>query len=163
MSSFVEGVGPNILRDWMGAALGTQLGSGICRKVFVYGLNPKFVIKVEQSGFQNAVEREIWSAVKETQYAKWFAPVHHISGLGCLLLMSRTVPAPRKIFPKRMPDFLGDLKYSNFGLLRGKLVCHDYGTVTNFLHGFTREKINFRKAEWWDSEDGSTFDDGART
>jgi hypothetical protein len=120
------------------------------------------VIKIERAGYQNAVEREIWLATKSTQYAKWFAPVHHISGLGTTLLMSRTVPAPRSAFPKRMPDFLGDLKYSNFGLLAGRLVCHDYGTVANFLHGVTG-KIRMRKAEWWDAGDGSSFDDSGKS
>lgn len=159
MSSFVEGLGPNILRDWMGAALGKKLGGGIGRQVFVYDLYPNYAIKIEQSGFQNVMEWEIWRAVKKIPgYARWFAPVHHVSGLGSILLMDRTLPAPRKAFPKVMPDFLGDLKYSNFGLLRGRLVCHDYGTLVNFLHGFTG-RITTRKADWWDAGDGSSFDD----
>lgn len=163
MSQFIDELGLNTLRDWMALALGKKLGGGIGRTVFVYDLNPRYVIKIESSGYQNAIEREIWGAVKTTQYARWFAPVKSISGLGTIILMERTLPAPRRAFPDRMPDFLGDLKYSNFGLLRGKLVCHDYGTVSNFLHGFTRTKIRFRKSDWWDSEDGSTFDDTAKT
>jgi hypothetical protein len=162
MSTLVDRLGPNILRDWMGSALGKRLGDGVGRKVFVYDLNPKFVIKVEESGFQNVVEHEIWRAVKETTWAKWFAPVRHISGLGSILLMERTLPAPRSRYPDRVPKFLGDLKYSNFGLLQGRLVCHDYGTLTNFLAGnHGAEKM--RKAEWWDAGDGSSFDDGTKS
>lgn len=161
--SFVEDLGLGTLRDWMNAAVGSKLGGGIGRQVFVYDLNPRFVIKVEKNGYQNVVEWEIWQATKDTQYAKYFAPARHISGMGTILLMERTLPAPRQAFPKRMPDFLGDLKYSNFGLLRGKLVCHDYGTITNFLHGFTRSKIRYRKAEWWDAGDGSSFNDSGKT
>lgn len=159
LSKFIDTLGPNTLRDWMAAGLGTQLGSGSGRTVFVYDLNPRYVIKVERAGYQNAIEHEIWLATKDTIYAKWFAPVRHISGLGTILLMDRTVPAPRSAFPKKMPDFLGDLKYSNFGLLAGKLVCHDYGTVTNFLKGFAGSRMRMRKADWWDANDGSSFDD----
>lgn len=158
MSAFIDGLGSNILRDWMANALGKKLGGGIGRQVFVYDLNPQFVIKIEQSGFQNVVEREIWLATKTTKHAKWFAPVRRISGLGCILLMDRTLPAPRSSFPKKMPDFLGDLKYSNFGMLRGKLVCHDYGTLCNFLHAVP-SRVKMSKAQWWDAGDGSTFDD----
>ena len=163
MSKFIDELGPNTLRDWMGAALGTRLGDGSGRAVFVYDLNPRFVIKIERSGFQNAVEREIWQATKDTQYGKWFAPVRHISGLGTILIMERTVPAPRSAYPKKMPAFLGDLKYSNFGLLRGQLVCHDYGTISNFLAGVTTGKVPMRKAQWWDAGDGSSFDDSGKT
>lgn len=162
MTRIVEELGPNVLRDWMGAALGQPLGDGIGRKVFVYELNPRYVIKIERSGFQNVIEWEIWSAIKDTAWAKWFAPARHISGFGSILLMERTLPAPRSAYPKRVPTFLGDLKYSNFGLLRGKLVCHDYGTLTNFLAGnHVSEKL--RKADWWDQNDGSSFDDSAKT
>lgn len=158
MSNFVQDLGQNILRDWMGAALGSRIGSGIGRSVFVYDLNPRYVIKVEQSGFQNVIEWEIWRAVKDTMWAKWFAPARHVSGLGSILLMERTLPAPKSKYPKKVPTFLGDLKYSNFGLLRGKLVCHDYGTLTNFLAGnHASEKM--RKADWWDAGDGSSFDE----
>lgn len=161
MGNLVDELGTNTLRDWFTCALGSKLGGGIGRQVHVYDLNPRYAMKVERNGFQNSIEWEIWRAVKTTQYAKWFAPCRHISGLGTILLMDRTVPAPRSAFPKKVPEFLGDLKYSNFGLLRGKLVCHDYGTVTNFLAGFTRTKIRMRKADWWDAGDGSAFDDSS--
>lgn len=160
MSAFVDSLPVGILRDWMIAACGTKLGGGIGRTVFVYELNPRFVIKVEQSGYQNVIEREMWDAVKNTPYKRWLAPVHHISGYGTILLMERTLPAPRSKYPKMMPAFLGDYKYSNFGLLRGRLVCHDYGSFVNQSNGIN-EKM--RKADWWDSNDGSTFDDGGKT
>lgn len=161
MSKFVEDLPPSILRDWMSAALGKKLGGGVGRTVFMYDLNPRYVVKVEESGFQNVVENEIWGAIKTTRYAQWFAPVHYMSGLGTILLMDRTLPAPRSVFPKRMPEFVGDLKYSNFGLLKGRLVCHDYGTLCNFLAAVPA-KVKLRRAQWWDAKDGSTFDDRAR-
>jgi hypothetical protein len=162
MSDFIQGLGPNLLRDWMSAALGKRLGDGIGRDVFVYELNPRLVIKIEKNGFQNVIEWEIWRAIKNTAWARWFAPARHISGLGSVLIMERTVPAPRSRYPARVPKFLGDLKYSNFGLLRGKLVCHDYGMLTNFLAG-NHDSAKMQKAQWWDAGDGSSFDDQAKT
>lgn len=159
MSTFVESLPPSILRDWMNCGLGKKIGTGIGRQVFVYDLNPQFVIKVEESGYQNVIEYELWNAVKDTPYRKWFAPVRHMSGMGTILLMDRTLPAPRKAYPKRMPVFLGDYKYSNYGLLNGKLVCHDYGSMICATNGLSKK---MRKADWWDSNDGSSFDDGER-
>jgi hypothetical protein len=158
MSAFVDGLPQSILRDWMNSALGKRIGEGIGRQVFVYDLNPQYVIKVEQSGYQNVIEYELWKAVKDTPYRKWFAPVREISGMGTILLMDRTLPAPRKAYPKHMPAFLGDYKYSNYGLLRGRLVCHDYGSMIIATNGITGA---MRKADWWDANDGSSFDDGA--
>jgi hypothetical protein len=160
MSEFINGLPASILRDLMNAACGVRLGRGIGRDVFVYDLNPRFVIKVERSGFQNVVEWEVWKAVKGTPFEKWFAPVRHISGLGTVLLMDRTLPASRSRYPKRMPVFLGDYKFSNYGLLNGRIVAHDYGSMVNISNGLTKK---MRRAEWWDAEDGSTFNDGSRS
>jgi hypothetical protein len=157
MTAFVDDVGFGTLRDWMNSVLGKKLGAGIGRHVFVFDIDPRYVAKVETGGFQNVIEHQIWDASKDTQYAKWFAPVTFISGMGTVLLMERTTPAPPSAFPAWMPDFLGDLKYSNFGLLRGNLVCHDYGTLANWMRGFSRDKLNYRKADWWHAGDGSSF------
>lgn len=156
MSAILDSLSIGLLRDWMASALGKQVGSGIGRQVFVYDLNPHFVIKIEQTGFQNAIEWEIWRSVSSTTYARWFAPCRHISPCGMLLLMERTLPAERSKYPKRMPMFLGDYKYSNYGLLRGKLVCHDYGSMLAAHNGLSSK---MRRADWWDANDGSTFDD----
>jgi hypothetical protein len=159
MSKFVDDLSPGILRDWMLAACGKKLGGGVGRTVFVYDLNPNFVIKIEESGFQNVIEWEMWKVVKASPHQRWLAPVRHISPSGAALLMDRTLPAPRSKYPKRMPEWIGDYKYSNFGLLNGRLVCHDYGSFVNQSNGIN-EKM--RKADWWDSMDGSTFDDGGK-
>lgn len=159
MSKFVDDLPSNTLRDWMMATCGRRLGGGIGRQVFVYDVDPRFVIKIERNGYQNAVEWEVWQTVKGTPYARWFAPVHMVSPYGAVLLMRRTVPAARARYPKRMPIFLGDYKYSNYGLLNGRLVAHDYGSMANFSNGLSKA---MRKADWWDAGDGSTFDDSAK-
>lgn len=160
--SFVDRLPQSILRDWMRAACGKKLGNGIGRTVFVYGLNPRYVIKVEEEGFQNIIESEIWKAIKDTKFARWFAPVRDISGLGTILLMDRTTPAPKSAFPKLVPEFVGDLKYSNFGLLRGRLVCHDYGTLTNTLAAIPA-RVKMRRAKWWHAGDGSSFNEEGKS
>lgn len=156
MSQFVEDLSPMILKDWMNYVLGKKIGNGIGRQVFVFELNPKWVVKVEQSGYQNVIEYEMWKAAKGTKYAKWFAPIEYMSGMGSVLLQQRTLPAPRRAYPKRMPVFLGDYKYSNYGLLGGRLVCHDYGSAIIASNGLNGK---MRKADWWDAGDGSSFDD----
>lgn len=159
MTAFVDNLPIATLRDWMNLACGKKLGGGIGRQVFVCDLNPQFVIKVEESGFQNVVEWETWKAVKDTPFAKWFAPARHISGYGAVLLMDRTLPAPRAKYPKKMPVFLGDYKYSNYGLLNGRIVAHDYGSQINLSNGLSAK---MRKADWWDANDGASFDDGGK-
>lgn len=157
MSTYVEELQPSILREWMAHTLGKKLGGGIGRSVFVYELNPAYVVKVDaKRGFQNPIEWEVWQLVKDTPYAKWFAPCRAISAYGSVLLQARTLPAPRARYPKKMPEFLTDYKYSNYGLYKGRIVCHDYGSAIAFSSGITAK---MRKAEWWDSDDGSTFDD----
>lgn len=161
-ASFIDTVSHGVLRDWLHSAIGTRLGGGVGRKVFVYELNPAYVIKIEDvaASFQNVVEYEVWNAVKATTYARWFAPVRRISATGSILLMERTLPAPRARYPKRMPVFLGDFKYSNYGMWKGRIVVHDYGSMINFSNGILN--AGMRQAKWWDANDGSTFNDAVK-
>lgn len=61
--------------------------------------------------------------------------------MGIALIQSRTHPfidkeefdmAVAKVPGKKLPSFFDDVHYGNFGLLDGRLVCHDYG-FTHFL------------------------------
>lgn len=157
--SVAESLPVSILRDWINLACGKKLGEGIGRQVYVYDLNPTLVIKIETSGFQNIIEWEMWHATASTKHRKWFAPCKHITGNGTVLLMQRTLPAPRAKYPKRMPVFLGDYKYSNYGLIGSQLVCHDYGSAVIATNGLSD---TMRKANWWDALDGSTFHNSER-
>lgn len=156
MSKFVDDLPASILRDWMTYTLGKKISGGIGRTVFVHEMNPAWVVKVETAGYQNVIESEMWRAVKGTKHSRWFAPVVALSGMGSVLVMERTLPAPRSKYPKRMPVFTGDYKYSNYGLLAGRLVCHDYVSSIIASNGLGD---TMRKADWWDANDGSTFDD----
>jgi hypothetical protein len=123
------------------------IGTGIGRQVFSSAVFKDAVIKVESSAgsFQNIIEWETWQRIKETKFAKWFAPCVHISPCGSLLIMAKTVPALE--YPEQMPAFLTDFKRANYGMLNGQFVCHDYGTNLLFENGMTKR---MKKVEWWD-------------
>lgn len=122
---------PNTCKeDLVRMICGDYLGGGVARRVFAHGLDPRLVVKVEvqSCSFQNIAEWHAWEDVQHTKWADWFAPCHYISPCGTVLLQSRTKPAGRAfIYPKRLPNFFTDLKPANVGLLKGRLVVHDYG------------------------------------
>lgn len=110
-------------------------------------MRPDLVAKVEtgSGSFQNVQEWEFWQAWCETKdVRRWLAPCADISPCGTILLQERTTPIPPGKFPDKMPDFLTDMKRSNYGLLKGKVVCHDYGRVV------ATASTTLRKAHWWE-------------
>jgi hypothetical protein len=131
--------------DAMNMLLGTPLGYGSARQVYVNDLNPTQVVKVEQaaSSFQNVLEWEVWKVVQDSRIAMWFAPCRFISPDGRLLIMDRTQQPSS--FPERIPAIFTDLKYTNFGQLGKQFVCHDYGLL-RLACGFS---TRMRKADWW--------------
>lgn len=133
-------------RDLFRLICGEKIGSGVAREVYVYNLNPEYVVKIETLGcsFQNVVEWGAWDDFSEVKsVAKWLAPCLHISPCGTILVQRRTDPIGPSEAPKRMPKFLTDFKYSNYGRLDGKIVCHDYGTLIYDLD----ERL--KAADWW--------------
>lgn len=136
-----------IHRDAFHMLVEERLGSGIGRTVWSSEVLPGCVVKVEENArsFQNVIEFETWHRVKGTEFERWFAPCRWISPNGSVLVMERTTTATN--FPARMPVFLTDFKRRNYGLLKGKLVCHDYGTNLLFERGMSRA---MKRADWWD-------------
>jgi hypothetical protein len=63
---------------------------------------------------------------------------------GRVLLQKKCDPIPDNYnLPTKVPEFLTDLKRSNFGFLNGKLVCIDYGmTIIN-------TSLKLKKADWY--------------
>jgi hypothetical protein len=139
---------PTIQRDFMLSMLGRQLGEGIARRVFLMDLRDDLVVKIEDGArsFQNVLEHEAWERVKGTEFGKWFAPVEWISACGMVMLMKRTMPAQPKQLPARLPVFLTDTKRTNYGMLNGKFVCHDYGTNILMERGMSKA---MHKVDWW--------------
>ncbi len=126
---------------------GDLLGSGVARHVYPYGLDARMVIKFEQEhNFQNTTEWQVWNHVKHTDFARWFAPVEFISPCGRILIQRRTQAFETdKKLPERIPAFFTDTKIENWGLLKGKPVCHDYGYHLLLEQGMTKR---MKKAEW---------------
>lgn len=121
--------------------VGEQIASGTFRDVYECPLLPDCVVKIEDKAqsFHNIAEWEVWNLVKDTRWARWFAPCRTISSAGAVLIQARTQPA--KAFPKNIPNFFADLKLENFGLLDGRFVCHDYGYNYLLDHGLAAGKL----------------------
>lgn len=130
---------------------GKRLGSGIHRDVFTFMPNKEYVIKVAKSDSEsravNLIEAKIWSEIHSTPAAKWFAPVFDVSESGKFLLQRRVEQLPKEEYPKKIPHFFTDTKYSNFGWIKGVgFVCIDFGSF-NIFRGISTKMV---KAEWWE-------------
>jgi hypothetical protein len=138
-----------VSHDFFALFCGERLGDGIGRAVYAHAQDEDLVLKFEtRSGsFQNIIEWETWQEVQDCKYAKHFAPCVDISHCGTVLIMKRTRPLVKEMLPKRMPEFLCDFKVANYGLLDGKLVCHDYGFTLLMTHGLSKKT---RKADWYE-------------
>lgn len=139
--------------DLFDALLGKKIGKGSARSVYEHRLDPDYVVKVElvAGSFQNIIEAKLWAEVEGTPFAKWFAPVVYISACGTVIVQKKVETPRLSEYPEKIPHFFTDRKYQNFGLLKGKLVCFDYGT-TILSRGFTNK---MQKSKWWsdDNED----------
>lgn len=130
---------------------GELLGEGCARETYALKLNPNLVMKVEnvQRSFQNVLEWEIWKRAQGTKWEKYFAPCVSISSSGSVLIMDRTEPIRLSEAPKRLPDVLTDIRLGNFGLLNGRVVCHDYGVGDILGIGIENIKmVNVKREEW---------------
>lgn len=120
------------------------IGSGAFREVFVCRLNNDWVVKVEKDhdwrNFQNVLEMNIWSEFREVKsVAQWLAPCRFMSPNGRILIQDRCAPLRADEMPNKLPAFLTDVKYENFGKLNGRVVCVDYGMVIMNLSTRLRE------------------------
>jgi hypothetical protein len=137
-----------LARDVGHFLVGDHLGGGQYREVFAYGPDPKRkVIKLEDgyASFANIREHDAWRALRDTAYARWLAPCLDISGNGIMLIQARTTPVKFDDLPKEVPAFFTDLKRSNWGRYKGRIVCHDYGNHLLLKKGIT---ARMRKADW---------------
>lgn len=119
-------------REFTGIYLGKPIGSGAYRRVYEHCLDDSLVIKVEEEpgDFANVIEHMLWKEIEHFKVlARWFAPVIAISPSGSVLLQKRTLPIQKKHLPKRIPNFLFDVKHDNWGMIDGHPVCHDYGNI----------------------------------
>ena len=139
----------NIARELLSFLINEpMIGEGIYRCVYPWEPCNKHVVKIEPgSTFNNVTEWNVWEAVRFTQHSKWFAPCMEISPNGKVLVQMRTKPITRARLPKYVPAYFTDLKLSNWGILHGRPVCHDYGCNLMLENGITNR---MRKANWRD-------------
>lgn len=135
-----------ISSDFFDLMCGEYLGGGCGREVYVCRVDPDFVVKIETGvgRFQNPMEWRVWQEMCDKPEGNWLAPCVSISPNGAVLIQRRTDPLRKREMKKypKLPNFLGDIKMDNFGILGGKLVCHDYGYVR---WGYN---TTLRKVDW---------------
>lgn len=148
LSEFAN-LGNSVLVDMASMLCGDLIAAGSQRSVYACRIRPDLVIKIETNArsFQNIEEYNTWNWIKDTDYAKWFAPVEFVSSCGILIMQKRTEPGPMLGYPSKMPAFFTDMKYQNFGWLGKQMVCHDYGINLLRNDGLTKR---MRKVRWWD-------------
>lgn len=129
---------------WM--LCGAKIGEGAARKVYHCRTNVNYVVKIETraQSFQNIAEFETWEWVQSGPLAKWFAPCEFISPCGLILMQRKVEPVRIAELPKRLPSFLCDLKSENFGIMDGRFVCCDYGTVPSSIKSASRKLVPAR-------------------
>jgi hypothetical protein len=121
--------------EFFRAMLGDLLGEGRDRYVFQSVFNKNEVIKFDMSlENSNVIEWTVWNDIKHDKAtAKWFAPVIKMSPCGRVLVMRKAdMYRDRSTYPKRLPSFFGDIKYTNFGFIGNQCVCVDY--AINYLN-----------------------------
>jgi hypothetical protein len=60
--------------------------------------------------------------------------------------MRRTTTIPYGQYPKEIPALFTDVKKSNWGMLDGKPVCHDYAFFP--IYFVVKGKSKFKKPKW---------------
>lgn len=137
-----------LYKELRSLVLGDLLGQGRDRKVYICKLNSDYVVKIEELAqcFQNISEWETWGwLVSKPAMSRWLAPCEFISNGGTMLIQRRVEPLRKADLPAKLPDFLCDLKQENFGMLNGKVVCCDYGTLHSVVR---RAPKGLVKAVW---------------
>ncbi|OGB23337.1 MAG: hypothetical protein A3I66_01340 [Burkholderiales bacterium RIFCSPLOWO2_02_FULL_57_36] len=128
---------------------GPELGSGQYRQVYEHIFDKKLVVKHDSgTNWSNVNEFQIWCEFRDTPLGKWLAPVEWISPRGLWIVQARTKPIPIGKFPKKVPALFADLKPSNWGMYKGRPVCHDYGNHSLYTVG--RASVSQLKPVVWE-------------
>lgn len=125
--------------DLMNLMCGNLLGSGLYRHVYSGKQDATLVIKYEARNDRccNRVEWDLWRYMAEEELGKWLAPCIAISPDGSWLIQKRTEPLQYAQLPEKIPRIFCDTKIDNWGMLDGRVVCHDYGNA-NMLYEIVR-------------------------
>lgn len=135
-----------------------QLGYGQDREVWKLRGLP-YVAKIAKiDPAQNWKEWLFWSNVSGTELEKWVAPCIAFASSGRILIQAQTKPVLNRLFPKKIPSILTDLKVQNWGTYEDRVVCHDYGT--SYVYSTAFKKIEYAEADWWDGETSTYLKSG---
>lgn len=152
---YTERYGLLAQNDLASLFLGEKLGAGTYRDVYALGIDKDLVVKIEARNdnegnphFCNVAEMDIWLHSRDHAWRKWLAPCLFISNYGAVLIQRRTQPCPLSKLPKKVPNFLADLKPENWGLYDGRPVVHDYGN--HAVYHVARGAHKMVKGHWHD-------------
>lgn len=136
-----------LAKDLFHMCMGDEVGNGASRSVYVWRVDPSYVIKVDEGGdFDNVAEWEAWDAAKGTPAARWLAPVKFISPGGTFMLQKKTRPIEVHELPTHVPAWMTDFHEGNIGVLNGRPVFHDY--ANNKIAQFGMNTKRMVKAKW---------------
>lgn len=111
--------------------IGDHIATGAFREVFYYRPDHNFVIKFElnEQSFDNSTEWRIWNYFAKKPLGKWLAPCVEISPCGVILIQRHCADVVGPELPAEVPHLFTDLKPSNWGLYKKRVVCRDYANL----------------------------------
>lgn len=119
-----------IAEDMFNTLTGALIGAGQYRSVYIHRWRDDLVVKVEFGALlhgHNFSEWKNWTDYRDDKVVgPWLARLHWISANGRIVVQDRTSPIRSSEVPAKVPKFIDDLKFSNLGMLGGRLVVHDY-------------------------------------
>jgi hypothetical protein len=134
--------------DLINLLCGKQLGAGQYRTVFQCAIDPERVIKHDNGdNFSNINEWQIFSEFEGTPLEQWIAPVFWLSPRGLWLIQAKTTPIAAGQLPKKVPAIFADTKPDNWGMYKGRPVCHDYGNH-NLYNLARRSALVLKRPDW---------------
>lgn len=131
---------------------GKKLGEGVHRTVYQHKYYPNLVVKIEHSvhnaDFANVTEWRNYINNREWKFlADFLAPCEAINETGEILIQQKTEPLKRGQAPKEVPVLFTDLKKSNWGMLNGRQVCHDYSFFP--IYFIVKGGKKMKKPKWF--------------
>lgn len=130
---------------------GKLLGKGGSRWVYENRFDKSTVIKLQYGNglpMQNILEWQVWLNLQHEEAGKWLAPCFMLSNRGHVLVQAKTELISFELYPLKIPCFLTDTKYENFGKYQDRFVCHDFGSTLLMTTG---SRMKMKKALWYEA------------
>jgi hypothetical protein len=127
-------------KDLFNLFCGDLISTGSFRSVYQHKFDKTCVVKIDISGvFENISEYLTWNHVSNFPESMWFAPIEYVSQNGIILVQKKTSGI---VYEKEygVPSFFDDITPENFGIYKGRIVCHDYANCLFIEHVLNRKK-----------------------